>query len=78
NHRDTLVVCPLTSNIIHQSIIRLTIQPDDQTNIDKESQVMVDKICAINKKCIKSVIGKISQTQVEALNASLKLWLDIY
>lgn len=75
--RDALVVCPLTSNIINQSIIRPTIYSDRETGIKKESQIMVDKICSINKKRVKSVIGRINQAQINRLNDALELWLDI-
>lgn len=75
--RDNITICPFTTTITKGAIVRPTIQPSQQNNIQQTSQIMVDRLCSIDKKRIKSVIGSISQNELNQLDEALKLWLDL-
>lgn len=76
-NKETIIVCPLTTKIVENSIARPIIYPNTQTNTKQESQIMIDKLCSIKKKRIKSMIGNISQAELLTLDNALKLWLDL-
>ena len=73
-HHST-VVCPLTTKISEGAqLLRVQV---DSSQVDHESEILVDHIIAIdNRKFIKK-LGKLSAKQIERLTYSLKVVLDL-
>jgi mRNA interferase MazF len=73
-HHST-VVCPLTTRIIDGAkLLRVQV---DTTQVDHQSEILVDQIIAIdNRKFIKK-LGKLSTKEIEQLTYSLKVILDL-
>lgn len=49
----SITVLPITSTIVNAPLLRITFEPDDKNNLQKISQVMIDKIMTV--KMIKLV-----------------------
>jgi mRNA interferase MazF len=73
----TIIACPLTTQINENILNRPIIYADKKSGIKKTSQIMVDKICSIKITRIKSIIGKISKSDLALLNNSIKQWIDV-
>jgi mRNA interferase MazF len=73
----SIVVCPITSDLMDTSLFRLTVQPEPVTGLKRESQIMVDKMTALRSDRIKRKAGRLSDSQMAKLDAALRLWLDL-
>jgi mRNA interferase MazF len=71
----SIVVCPMTSDVIPVSIFRLTIEPNEKNGLRAVSQIMVDKIVAVRRERLKEKIGHISMAQLTELSRALAVWL---
>lgn len=74
-----LVTClPLTSDI-HEDmpLIRVGIEPDDENNLSKPSQIMVDKAVTVPRAKIKDVIGHANPDTMPGVTRALAVFLGI-
>ena len=75
--RNSVTVCPLTTELIPNAQFRTTIYPSESTGLEFPSQVMVDKIGSVKKSRIKSIVGRLDSETVAQLDDHLKLWLGL-
>jgi len=73
----SLVICPITSHSVDAPLFRLTISPSQENGLKTESQLMVDKITAINRERIGKRIGRLIDTELAEVDRALLLWLGI-
>ena len=73
----SLVICPITSHLVDAPLFRLTISPSHENGLKSESQIMVDKITAINRERIGKRIGRLIDTELAEVDRALLLWLGI-
>lgn len=73
----SLVVCPVTSHCIDTPLFRLPLAANSKTGLDKDSQIMVDKLTAIKSDRIKNRIGELTSKQRAQLDKALQLWLGL-
>ncbi|HLN03188.1 MAG TPA: type II toxin-antitoxin system PemK/MazF family toxin [Bryobacteraceae bacterium] len=73
----SIVICPITSHIVDAPLFRLTIRPSQENGLKAESQIMVDKITAINRERIGKRIGRLGDTELAEVDRALSLWLGI-
>ena len=72
NHHPSTVICPLTTKTIDGSSI-MRIRLNKKINhLNKESDILVDQIRAIDNRRFKKEIGTLSKTQRKKLEESLK------
>ena len=73
----SVVVCPITSYLQDAELFRLTIEPSADNGLQKPSQIMVDKIVAVQKDKIRKGIGKLGDGLMIRLQRSLAFWLGL-
>ena len=67
------IVCPITSKVNKEAkILRVALN-----QLDKESDILVDQIRAIDKVRLLKKVGKLNKTQIQQLIRSVKIVLDI-
>ena len=73
NYHPSTIVCPITTNIQDESTpIRVRLSTK-QTNLKKESDILVDQIRAIDNSRIKKVVGSLRDNQKHELIEKLKV-----
>jgi mRNA interferase MazF len=77
NAHPSLTVCPITSDLSEVTLFRLLVRPDEKNGLKKPSQIMVDKMTAVRRNKISQVIGLLSFKELQELNDTLKLWLEL-
>jgi mRNA interferase MazF len=73
----SIVICPITSHMVDAPLFRLTISPSQENGLKTESQIMVDKITAINRERIGKRIGRLIDAELAEVDRALLLWLGI-
>lgn len=74
---DSVVVCPLTSDLDLAGQFRLEIKPAPRNGLRLRSHIMVDKVQAVPREKVRAVIGHLEPDQVAAVNRALMLVLDL-
>ena len=74
---ESVIVCPLSSDLVPSRHVRPTIQPSDGNGLRHVSQVMVDKINSVHIRRTREKIGELSASEVEALNHALAIVLGL-
>lgn len=73
----SVVILPISSDLKDTPLIRVTIIPDDENNLKKTSQIMLDKITAIPKDKVGPVFGKLNDKTLLEVNRGLSFLLGI-
>ena len=75
-HR-SIAVCPMTSSLQEAPLFRIKVQPSEETGLNKESQIMVDKIVALPRETLAHTIGQLDEDTMVRLNRSIAFWLGL-
>lgn len=73
----SVTICPLTSHQIEAPLFRLPVEPRPRNGLDRPSQIMVDKVVSVKAERVREKIGRLSDEQMDQLDAALKRWLDL-
>jgi mRNA interferase MazF len=71
----SLTILPVTSELMNTPLTRITIQPSASNGLRKESQIMVDKITTTRRERLGSVIGRVDNDVMIAVDRSLAVFL---
>ena len=72
------IICPITSQIQPQShILRVHLNPDRLSGLEKKSDVMVDQVRAIDNARLIKKIGIIDSTSAYELRENLRVVMDL-
>ena len=74
---DSVVICPISSELTGFSEFRIAFGESASTGLRKPSEVMVDKIAAVKRSRIGKRIGHLSRPQIAQLDRALRLWLEL-
>jgi mRNA interferase MazF len=74
---DSVVVCPLTTELTTYSHFRLTVQPSAGNGLQLPSQIMIDKLSAIPAGRMGQRIGRADPALMEAVDAALSTFLAL-
>jgi len=69
------IVCPITTQVIKKSSILRVHLSKKETNLQKDSDILVDQIRAIDNSRFIKHIGELNKTHKEALLKNLKILL---
>jgi len=76
NEHPSIIVCPITTNIQHESdILRVHIKKGI-ANLKVESDIMIDQVRAIDKRRLLSKIGELPKGLQEEVRENIKIILD--
>ncbi len=71
----TVIICPITSQVnLDAVILRHTI---NEKFLDKQSQILIDQIRAIDKKRLQQYLGSISKKEGKKIQEKIKIVLDL-
>ena len=73
----SLTICPITSHLVESPLFRISLSPLPNNGLQKTSQIMIDKITSIKKEKIHQKLGNITPIELQAVDESLKIWLNI-
>lgn len=72
---ESLILCPITSDIKDAATFRITIEPNLGNGLKKLSQVMVDKISTVHRNKVSEAFGQIEEERMHAVERALLLVL---
>jgi mRNA interferase MazF len=74
---DSIVVCPLTSDPTSAPIFRLPIPSNTRTGLRAPCRLMVDKLTAVPRKRLGTLVGTLSSDELKALNRAVFVFLGL-
>lgn len=74
---DSLIICPLTSNTATEGAVRVRLEPTQENGLEQTSLIMIEKLGAIDRKRIRTIIGTISEEQIAMVDERLALILGL-
>jgi mRNA interferase MazF len=73
----SLTVCPVTSSLVDSPLFRVLLRPSRATGIQRQSQIMVDRIQTLRRDRIRERIGAIGPAEMQGVESALRLWLRV-
>jgi mRNA interferase MazF len=73
----SITVLPLTSEIHDEHLIRVTVEPSQQTGLKLTSQIMVDKISTVPRAKVHGHIGRVDSATMSKVAEALAAFLGI-
>jgi mRNA interferase MazF len=67
----SVVICPMTSEIVDAPDFRVTIEPSDRSGLRVRSQVMADKPVTVRRSRIGRSLGHLGPDELSRLNIAL-------
>ena len=74
---DSIVVCPLTTDLTPAPIFRLPVQPTPESGLRAPCRLMVDKLTAVPRKRLGRLVGSLAAQEVRALNRAVFVFLGL-
>lgn len=74
---ESVTLLPLTSHLSDAPLLRLTVEPSELTGLDRESQIMVDKLTTVRRSNLGQRIGRITSEAMVAVEQSLAVFLGL-
>lgn len=72
---DSVLVCPLTSDLDGYGDFRLRLDPDEINGLKKTSDVMAEKLTAISRGKCREKIGTLTNEEIDRLTGLLAVLL---
>lgn len=73
----SLTILPITSAYVDAPIVRISVEPSAQNNIQKTSYIMVDKTQTVPRKKVGPVCGHLDDRTMVAINRALAVFLGL-
>lgn len=73
----TVLVCPLTSDLTDKLPIRPFVEPDLKNGLRIRSQVMTDKLAAVKRDRIRTLLGTLDSGTIEHIDRALMIVLGL-
>jgi mRNA interferase MazF len=74
---DSIVVCPLTTDRTPAPIFRLPIRPSTESGVRAPCWMMVDKLTAVPRRRLGTLVGSLNSDELKALNRALFVFLGL-
>ena len=74
---DSIIVCPLTTDQTSAPIFRLPVRASTQSGLRAPCRMMVDKVTAVPRKRLATLVGSVSSEELRALNRALFVFLGL-
>ena len=74
---DSIVVCPLTTDLTPAPIFRLPVQPSALSGLRAPCRMMVDKLTAVPRRRLGRLVGSLASEDVRALNRAVFVFLGL-
>jgi mRNA interferase MazF len=74
-HLNSVTVLPVTSNVLSTEGCRVAVEMSEENGLRQVSQVMVEKASTLPRSKAGPVIGRLSATDMSAVNRAVALFL---
>ena len=74
---DSVTVCPLTSDPAPLLLFRVPIEPTPENGLRKRSSAMADKIASIPKTRIRTLVGRLNDSEIGRLERAMMVFLGL-
>lgn len=71
----TVTVLLLTGTFQDAPLLRLTVEPDEENGLRKQSQIMIDKVMTVRRDRVGSPFGRLNRETMVAVQRSLTVFL---
>ena len=71
----SVTILPVTSDLRKAPLFRIDVEPTAVTNLEKRSQVMVDKVQTVPLEKVGAAFGRLDDTSMLTINRALAVWL---
>ena len=73
----SVTLCPITSHAVEAPLFRVTLRPTAANGLKRESQAMTDKLTTLRVERIGSVVGRLSDVELQQIDDAILLWLGL-
>jgi len=73
----SVTICLLTSHIKQTPLFRYRVEPHGDNGLSVMSQVQIDKIMTVSRENIGTIIGQLTEKQMNEITKLLALWIGI-
>ena len=73
----TITVLLLTSSLVDAPLLRVTLEPDGNNGLQKQSQVMIDKTMTIRREKIGEAFGIVNTEMMQTIRRLQAVFLNI-
>ena len=77
NEHETVTVLPVTSKLVAAPLLRVTVQSDPESGLQKPSQAMVDKAMTVKRDKVGQAFGRIEANTMVEVEPCLAVFLGI-
>lgn len=77
NAHTSVTVLPITSTQIDAPLLRVTLAPNDGNQLERTSQIMVDKTMTVRRERLGEVIGQVTPEELLMVDRCLAVFLGI-
>ena len=73
----SVVLCPISSHLTGLDLFRVAVPAGASNGLRKDSEVMIDKMSAVDRVRVKQQIGRLSGVQMSLVDSALRIWLEL-
>ena len=73
----TVTVLPVTSTLVAEPLLRITVQPNVENGLQKPSQVMFDQTMTVNRAKIGQALGRVDVDEMVEIEHCLAVFLGV-
>lgn len=73
----SVTVCPLTTNPVEASLVRISVEATATTGIEQPSQIMVDKVTTMPRQHVRDHLGRLTDADAVRLDRALLVFLGL-
>ena len=73
----SMIVLPVTSNLVDAPLVRVEVQPNEVNNLQKPSQIMIDKVMTVRREKVGEPFGRASDETMLMVSRNLMVFLGI-
>jgi len=77
DHHPSVTILPVTGELRDAPLFRIRLEPGGTNNLQKTSEIMVDKAQSVPRERVGEVFGRVAEEQMLAVSRSLALFLGI-
>lgn len=74
---ESVTVMPLTSSLLDAPLLRVRITRSDLAGIDRDSDVMVDKLTTVRRQNVATKVGRLSAEQLAEVERTMMAFLGL-
>jgi mRNA interferase MazF len=73
----SVVLCPISTEQTGLTLFRLAVSASNANGLRHDSEVMIDKVGAVDRSKIRQRVGRLSDDQMRAVDRLLSAWFDL-